>query len=138
MVNPLGEFYEINPFRDFFLVLPAKSLYRRATMDILFATSDLEVVATSQSALAKVYGASGHVACRRLCELASMESLAVAAAFPTHQLTPLAEPSCYSVSVSPTHKIFFEAILNSEARASTRDLKLNSVTAIRIYAWGKL
>jgi hypothetical protein len=112
-------------------------MYRRATMEILFATSDLEDVAMSESALSKIYGVSVRVACRRLCELAAMESLAVAASLPMHELTSQVGRFHYSVSVSPTHKIFFEAILTSGAGTSPRDLNLSSVTAIRIFALGK-
>jgi hypothetical protein len=107
-------------------------------MEILFATSDMEAVAMSESALAKIFGASVRVACRRLCELAAMETLAVAASLPMHELTPQAEKSRYTVSVSPTHKIHFEAILNSGTATSTQGLNLSSVTAIRILSLGKL
>lgn len=106
-------------------------------MEILFATSDMEAVATSESGLSKIYGVSVRIACRRLSELAAMESLAVAASLPMHELTPLAEKSRYSVSVSPTHKIYFEAILNSGTGTSARELNLSSVTAIRIFFLGK-
>ena len=107
-------------------------------MEILFATSDMEAVAMSESALAKIYGASVRIACQRLCELAAMESLAVAASLPMHELTQQAEKSRYSVSVSPTHKIYVEAILNSGTATSTQGLNFSSVTAIRILSLGKL
>jgi len=91
----------------------------------------------SESALAKIYGASVRVACQRLCELAAMETLAVAASLPMHELTLQAGESCYSISVSPTHKIYFEAILTSGTSTSTQGLNLSSVTAIRIFSLGK-
>lgn len=106
-------------------------------MEIFFATSDMEDVAMSESALAKIFGASVRIACRRLYELAAMESLAVAASLPMHELTPQAGNSCYSVSVSPTHKIYFEAILNSGIGTPTQGLNLSSVIAIRIFSLGK-
>lgn len=106
-------------------------------MEILFATSDLEAVAMSESALAGIYGTSARLACQRLSELAGMETLAVSASLPTHGLTTHARTSRYSVGVSSTHRIYFEAILNSGSGTSNPELNLSSVTAIRIFALGK-
>lgn len=107
-------------------------------MELFFATSNMEAVAMSQSALVGVYGASTRIACQRLSELAAMETLAVSASLPTHGLTHHAGTSRYSVGVSPTHRIYFEAILNSDRSTLNRELDLSFVTAIRIFALGKL
>lgn len=106
-------------------------------MEILFASSDLEAAALSESALAEIFGTSARKACQRLCELAASESLAVAAALPMLKLTQQAGTHRYSVSVSPTHRIFFEPILDSNATAHGRKIDLASVTAIRILDLGK-
>lgn len=106
-------------------------------MEISFASSDMEVAALSENALAEIFGASARKACQRLCELAAMESLAVAAALPMLRLTQQAGTLRYSISVSPAHQISFEPILDSEA--TTRGLRIDSasVTAIRILALGE-
>ncbi|HNA87470.1 MAG TPA: hypothetical protein PLB04_17985 [Nitrospira sp.] len=106
-------------------------------MEILFASSDVEAAALSESALAEVFGTSVRKACQRLCELAAMENLAVAAALPMLELTQQARTPRYSVSVSSTHRIFFEPILDSGATTRSRQINLASVTAIRILALGE-
>lgn len=106
-------------------------------MEILFATSDMEAAALSENALAKIFGTSACKACQRLYELAATESLAVAAALPMLKLTQQAGTLCYSVSVSPTHRILFEPILDSGTTTRSRNINLASVTAIRILAFGE-
>lgn len=106
-------------------------------MEILFASSDMEAAASSESTLTEIFGTSARKACQRLYELAAAESLAVAAALPMLKLTQQAGTHRYSVSVSPTHRIFFEPILDSGATPRGRKIDLASVTAIRILALGK-
>ncbi|QJP98785.1 hypothetical protein C798_00630 [Herbaspirillum rubrisubalbicans Os34] len=106
-------------------------------MEILFSTLELEAIAMSKSALSKVFGGDSDVACRRLYELAAMDTLAVAASLPMHKLTQ-AGKSRFSISITPTYKILFEAILASEVGSSGSELDLGSVTAIRIIAMGTL
>jgi hypothetical protein len=133
----MGYFITINPIRCRKLVRFCELLYLRETMEILFASSDMEAAALSESALAKIFGTSARKAGQRLYELAATESLAVAAALPMLKLTQQAGTHRYSVSVSPTHQIFFEPILDSGATARSRKIDLASVTAIRILALGK-
>jgi hypothetical protein len=106
-------------------------------MEIQFATSDMEAAAMCETALARIYGGSGRKACQRLLELAAMENLAVAASLPTHRLTAQPQARGFSINVSGTQLILFEAILKSGANTSSRELDLSSITAIRILAWAK-
>lgn len=106
-------------------------------MDILFASSDVEAAALSESALAEIFGTSARKACQRLCELTAMESLAVAAHLPMLKLTQQAGAPRYSVSVSPSHRIFFEPVLDSVAKTRGRNIDSATVTAIRILALGE-
>ncbi len=103
-------------------------------MEILFATPDLEAAAKSQDVLAQKFG--GHVrrACQRFFELDSLATLAAAAALPTLRLTQEPGKLRYSVFVTSTHRITFEAVLRPGANLSVDH---NSVTTIRILALGK-
>jgi hypothetical protein len=106
-------------------------------MEILFASSAVEAAALSESALAQIFGTSARKACQRLYELAATESLAVAAALPMFKLTQQAGALCYSVSVSATHHIFFEPILDPAVANTGHGIDLASVTVIRILALGR-
>lgn len=106
-------------------------------MEILFASSNMEAAALSESALTEIFGTSARKAGQRLYELAATENLAVAADLPMLKLTQQAGAHLYSVSVSPVHRIFFEPILDSGAADRGRKINLASVTAIRILALGK-
>lgn len=106
-------------------------------MEIWFASSDLEAAALSESALTKIFGTNARKACQRLYELAATETLAVAATVPMLQLIHQAGTSRYSVSVSSTHRIFFEPILDSSNSNRSGKIDLASVTAIRILAFGE-
>lgn len=105
-------------------------------MEILFTSSDTEAAALSENALAKIFGACARKACQRLFELAATESLAVAAASPILKLAQQPGTHCFSVSVSPTHRIFFEPILDSGVATPSHEIDLASVTAIRILSLG--
>lgn len=105
-------------------------------MDIVFATSDLEAAAQSESRLQKIFGASARRAGQRLYELAALETLAVAATLPTLDLRPNPGSSRFSVSVSRSELITFEPIQNAKAKRGAQHPDLASVTAIRILALG--
>ncbi len=105
-------------------------------MDLAFATSDLEAAAQSESGLRRIFGASTRRACQRLYELASLDTLSVAASLPTLDLRPNPDSGRFSVAVCRDHRITFEPIRKPGTSDSVEDLELASVTAIRILALG--
>ena len=105
-------------------------------MELVFATSDLEAAAQSESRLQKIFGASTRRACQRLYELAALETLSVVAALPTLDLRPNPGSGRFSISVCSDHRITFEPIRNTKADNGVQHLDPASVTTIRILTLG--